>query len=194
MFEKLANYIEQTPVTNLVREYHNGEDNITILPLVDVLEQDEADALNKTFDMSFKTEEYKNRNQCQIDMNNPLYKDLLKLKKVIADKFNTTQSDHLDARIWHDKEGFYFWPHADNTEIDISVQIYLDNEAPEYCGTSFFFNGLERGDNFVNMLTPPYKLGSGYLLVNTNSEIHGMINQVPAGCSRTSLYLNFKSS
>lgn len=194
MFEKLANYIEQTPVTNLVRKYHNGEDNITILPLVDVLEQDEADALNKTFDMSFKTEEYENRNQCQIDMNNPLYKDLLKLKKVVADKFNTTQSDHLDARIWHDKEGFYFWPHADNTEIDISVQIYLDNEAPEYCGTSFFFNGLERGDNFVNMLTPPYKLGSGYLLVNTNSEIHGMINEVPDGCSRTSLYLNFKSS
>ena len=194
MFEKLANYIEQTPVTNLVRIYHNGEDNISVIPLVDVLEQKEADALNQTFDMSFKTEEYENRNQCQIDMNNPLYKDLLKLKKVIADKFNTTQSNHLDARIWHDKEGFYFWPHADNTEIDISVQIYLDNEAPEYCGTSFFLNGLERGDNFVNMLTPPYKLGSGYLLVNTNTEIHGMINEVPEGCSRTSLYLNFKSS
>ena len=192
MFEKLSNYIKDTPVTILNRKYYNGEDNINIIPLIDVLEQQEADALNQTFDMSYKTEEYSNRNQCQIDMNNPLYKDLSKLKKVIADKFSTTESDHLDARIWHDKEGFYFWPHVDNTEIDISIQIYLDDEAPEYCGTSFFFNGLERGDNFVNILTPPYKLGSGYLLVNTNSEVHGMINRVPEGCSRTSLYLNFK--
>ena len=194
MFEKLSKYIEETPVTTLSRKYYNGEDNINVIPLVDVLEQEEADALNHTLDMSFKREEYLNRNQCQIDMNNPLYKDLSKLKKVIADKFNTTESDHLDARIWHDKEGFYFWPHVDNTEIDISIQIYLDNEAPEFCGTSFFFNGLERGDNFVNMLTPPYKVGSGYLLVNTNSEVHGMINKVPEGCSRTSLYLNFKSN
>ena len=194
MFDKLANYIEETPVTNLVRKYYNGEDNITVIPLVDVLDQNEVDALNQTFDMSFKTEEYTLRTQCQIDMNNPLYNNLCKLKKVIADKFNTTESDHLDARIWHDKEGFYFWPHVDNTEIDISIQIYLDNEAPEYCGTSFFFNGLEKGDNFVNMLTPPYKLGSGYLLVNTNKEIHGMINEVPIGSSRTSLYLNFKSN
>ena len=48
------------------------------------------------------------------------------------------------------------------------------------------------GDNFVNICTPPYKVGSGYLLLNTNTEVHGMINVVPEGCSRTSLYLNFK--
>ena len=42
------------------------------------------------------------------------------------------------------------------------------------------------------MITPPYKIGSGYLLLNTNTEVHGMINKVPPGCSRTSLYLNFK--
>lgn len=194
MFEKLSKFITDTPVTNLKRKYHKGEDNITIIPLIDVLEDSEAEALNHCFDLSFKTEEYKYRSQCQIDMNNPLYKDLCKLKQVIADKFNTTQSDHLDARIWHDKEGFYFWPHVDNTEIDISLQVYLDNNAPLYCGTSFFYNGLERGDNFVNIITPPYRLGSGYLLVNTNTEVHGMINKVPDGCSRTSLYLNFKSS
>ena len=125
-------------------------------------------------------------------MNNPAYESLIKLIDVVEDKFDCERSDHLDARIWHDKEGFYFWPHVDNTNIHISIQIYLDNNAPEWCGTSFFYNGLERGDNFVNMITPPYKVGSGYLLLNTNTEVHGMINKVPPGCSRTSLYLNFK--
>lgn len=194
MFDKLCDFIENNDVVTFTREYHAGVDNIKIIPLIDVLESNEVDALNKTFDMSFKTDTYENRSQCQIDMNNPLYHDLCKLKKVIADKFNTTESDHLDARIWHDKEGFYFWPHVDNTDIHISVQIYLDNNAPEHCGTSFFFNGSQRGDNFINMITPPYKTGSGYLLVNTNTEVHGMINKVPDMCSRTSLYLNFKSN
>ena len=45
MFEKLANYIEQTPVTNLVRKYHNGEDNITI-QFSRCARAKEADALN----------------------------------------------------------------------------------------------------------------------------------------------------
>ena len=49
------------------------------------------------------------------------------------------------------------------------------------CGTSFSLNGLERGDNFKH--ANAHKLGSGYLLVNTNTEIHGMINEDPGGCS-----------
>ena len=192
MFDKLATYIEDTPLTTLNRKYYNGEDNINMIPLVDVLEPEEVTALNDVFDMSFKTEVEELRSLCHIDMNNPAYESLLKLIDVVEKKFDCERSDHLDARIWHDKEGFYFWPHVDNTNIHISIQIYLDNNAPEWCGTSFFYNGLERGDNFVNMITPPYKVGSGYLLLNTNTEVHGMINKVPPGCSRTSLYLNFK--
>ena len=188
MFDKLATYIEDTPLTTLNRKYYNGEDNINMIPLVDVLEPEEVTALNDVFDMSFKTEVEELRSQCHIDMNNPAYESLLKLIDVVEKKFDCERSDHLDARIWHDKEGFYFWPHVDNTNIHISIQIYLDNNAPEWCGTSFFYNGLERGDNFVNMITPPYKVGSGYLLLNTNTEVHGMINKVPPGCSRTSLY------
>ena len=192
MFEKLATFIKDTPLSTFNRKYYNGEDKINIIPLVDVLEPEEVETLNQVFDMSFKTEVEELRSQCQIDMNNPAYKDLLKLIDVVEDKFETERSDHIDARIWLDKEGFYFYPHVDNTEIHISIQIYLDNNAPEWCGTSFFLNGLERGDNFVNICTPPYKVGSGYLLLNTNTEVHGMINVVPEGCSRTSLYLNFK--
>ena len=192
MFDKLATYIKDTPLSTFNRKYHNGEDNINMIPLVDVLEPEEVTTLNDVFDMSFKTEVEELRTQCHIDMNNPAYESLIKLIDVVEDKFDCERSDHLDARIWHDKEGFYFWPHVDNTNIHISIQIYLDNNAPEWCGTSFFYNGLERGDNFVNMITPPYKVGSGYFLLNTNTEVHGMINKVPLGCSRTSLYLNFK--
>ena len=56
MFDKLATYIEDTPLTTLNRKYYNGEDNIKMIPLVDVLEPEEVTALNDVFDMSFKTE------------------------------------------------------------------------------------------------------------------------------------------
>ena len=193
MFETFAKYLQDTSITNLSREYHNGVDDINIIPLTNVLESDEITALQKTFDMSYKTYEYDERSQCKIDMNNPLYAEFSKLIDIIDNKFGK-ETNHVDARIWHDEEGFYFWPHTDNSDIHISIQVYLDNNAPEYCGTSFFYNGLKKGDNFANIITPPYKTGSGYLLVNTNKEVHGMINKVPEGSSRTSLYLNFKKN
>ena len=142
--------------------------------------------------MEYKRDVDQYRTQCTLHHNDDTYKELNKLVDVVQTKFDLELSNHVDARMWHDKEGFYFNPHTDNTAVEISVQIYLNNDAPEYCGTSYFFNGLEKYDNFVNIWTSPYKKGSGYLLINTDTEVHAMCHRVPPGCSRTSLYLNFR--
>ena len=192
MFETLKDYIESTPITNFTRKYHAGVDNINVMPLDNVLLEDEVSALNKIFAMEYKRDVDQYRTQCTLDHNDSTYKELNKLVDVIQTKFDLELSNHVDARMWHDKEGFYFNPHTDNTAVEISIQIYLNNDAPEYCGTSYFFNGLEKYDNFVNIWTSPYKKGSGYLLINTDTEVHAMCHRVPPGCSRTSLYLNFR--
>lgn len=193
MFETLIDFIEKTEVTNIKRKYHSGEDNINIMPLTDVITQEEANSLHKIFDMSFKSEVELLRSEVRIDMNDPVYKALDKVKQTVNERLNIN-ANYVDARLWHDKAGFYFYPHVDNTKIHVSCQIYLDKQAPVWCGTSYFLNGLEKGDNFVNILTPPYQTGSGYLLINSNTEVHGMIHEVPANCSRTSLYLNFMTN
>lgn len=192
MFEPLIDYIESTPVINFTRKYYAGVDNINVMPLDNVLQDNEVLELNKIFASEYKRDVDQFRAQCTLDHNNDTYKELNKLVDIIQTKFDVELSDHVDARMWHDREGFYFHPHTDNTDIEISIQIYLDNDAPEYCGTSYFFHGLEKYDNFVNIWTSPYKKGSGYLLVNTNTEVHAMCHAVPPGCSRTSLYLNFR--
>ena len=192
MFETLKDYIESTPITNFTRKYHAGVDNINVMPLENILLDDEVSALNKIFAMEYKRDVDQYRTQCTLHHNDDTYKELNTLVDVIQTKFDLELSNHVDARMWHDKEGFYFDPHTDNTAVEISVQIYLNNDAPEYCGTSYFFNGLEKYDNFVNIWTSPYKKGSGYLLINTDTEVHAMCHRVPPGCSRTSLYLNFR--
>lgn len=193
MFETLIDYISTNPVTNFTRKYHAGVDNINVMPLDNVLKDDEVSALNKVFAMEFKIDvQTEMRTQCTLNHNDSTYKELNKLVGIIEAKFDVELSDQVDARMWHDREDFVFMPHTDNTDVEISIQIYLNNDAPEYCGTSYFFNGLEKYDNFVNIWTAPYKKGSGYLLINTNTEVHAMCHKVPPGCSRTSLYLNFK--
>ena len=192
MFETLKDYIESTPITNFTRKYHAGVDNINVMPLENILLDDEVSALNKIFAMEYKRDVDQYRTQCTLHHNDDTYKELNKLGDVVQSKFDLDLSNHVDARMWHDKEGFYFNPHTDNTAVEISIQIYLNNDAPEYCGTSYFFNGLEKYDNFVNIWTSPYKKGSGYLLINTDTEVHAMCHRVPPGCSRTSLYLNFR--
>jgi hypothetical protein len=192
MFETLKDYIESTPITNFTRKYHAGVDNINVMPLENILLDDEVSALNKIFAMEYKRDVDQYRTQCTLHHSDDTYKELNKLVDVVQTKFDLELSNHVDARMWHDKEGFYFNPHTDNTAVEISVQIYLNNDAPEYCGTSYFFNGLEKYDNFVNIWTSPYKKGSGYLLINTDTEVHAMCHRVPPGCSRTSLYLNFR--
>ena len=47
MFEKLATFIKDTPLSTFNRKYYNGEDKINIIPLVDVLEPEEVETLNE---------------------------------------------------------------------------------------------------------------------------------------------------
>ena len=192
MFETLSDYIVSTPITNFTRKYHAGVDNINVMPLDNVLTEENRKALNKIYEKEHKRTVDEFRTQCTIDYTDNVHRELNKIIPVVEEMFDVELSDQVDARIWKDTEGFFMHPHTDNSEVEISIQIYLDNNAPEYCGTSYFLNGLEKYDNFVNIWTAPYKMGSGYLLVNTNTEVHAMCHEVPPGCSRTSLYLNFK--
>lgn len=192
MFETLVKCIQDTPITNFNRQYCDSVDNINLIPMSNVLEAEEVDALERIHEKEFKIEVNQHRTQCNVDANDKVFRELLKLLPVVEEKFDVKLSDHLDARLWHDKEGFSFAPHTDNSDIEISAQIYLDSKSPEQCGTSYFLHGLEQYDEYVNIWTSPYKTGSGYMLLNTNTEVHAMCHPVPKGCSRTSLYLNFR--
>lgn len=192
MFETLIKCIQDTPITTFNRQYCASVDNINLIPMSDVLEPNEVESLEKIYEKEFKRVVNQYRTQCNVDPNDKVYRELLKLMPVVEEKFNVKLSDHLDARLWHDEEGFSFAPHTDNSDIEISAQIYLNKNSPEHCGTSYFLHGLEQHDEYVNIWTSPYKTGSGYMLLNTNTEVHAMCHPVPKGCSRTSLYLNFR--
>jgi hypothetical protein len=192
MFETLKKHLEETPIVNYTRKYHAGVDNINVMPLDNVLIEEDLKALDKVYEKEYKRTVDQFRTQCTIDHNDNVHRELNKIIPVVEKLFDVDLSNHVDARIWKDTEGFFMHPHTDNSEVEISVQIYLNNNSPQHCGTSYFYNGLHEYEDYVNIWTAPYKKGSGYLLLNTNTEVHAMCHPVPPGCSRTSLYLNFK--
>ena len=72
--------------------------------------------------------------------------------------------------------------------IHVTMQIYLDNECNEKCGTTFL-KPEQDTEHGKELLTTPYKKGHGYILFNTCKEMHGMMTKVSQNETRSSLYI-----
>ena len=89
-----------------------------------------------------------------------------------------------DTGFWLDTEGFTTNLHLDNEQVYIAMQVYL-TEAESALGTEFYHQ-----DDSVRFSTP-YRQNFGYLMVNNNDQMHGMLNPVPVGHNRLSSYTWF---
>lgn len=80
--------------------------------------------------------------------------------------------------IWKDFNGYTIADHSDGDHITGSMQIYL-NDAPENLGTCFSDTCL------------PFIKNTGYIMDNKHKLSHYMLNPVPVGVERLSLYALF---
>lgn len=91
---------------------------------------------------------------------------------------------HADTGYWLDQSGFSMEPHVDNAGVFASMQIFLNNNASNL-GTTFY--NLDKTVRF----RPEYKINTGYIMINNEAQIHGMVNPVPEMSYRISSYTWF---
>lgn len=199
MFEKLVKYIENTELTVLegaTPEYEPYQYKLIVLE--DVLTDEEIKTIKQVQDDPY-TKSYEvyahppethqlYRVRSDIYDNHDISIELQKTMEPIIKKFSLPGLRIPNVSMWKDRPGFFLWPHCDQKILNVTMQIYLDNDCHEKCGTTFLkpVFGLEHGEE---LLTTPYKKGHGYILLNTNKEMHGMMTKVSLGEQRSSIYV-----
>lgn len=90
----------------------------------------------------------------------------------------TRQNKFLGLSIWKDEYSYQVPLHTDNPVIDISMQIYLND------------NNMDLGTRFQldTVFTIPYKTNHGYLMDNRQNIQHFYDGQSPKDYHRYSLY------
>ena len=199
MFERLVKYIEDTELTVLEGATIEFEPyQYKLLVLEDVLTDEEIKIIKQVQDDPYtksyevyahppQTHKIQRVRSDIYDIHN-ISIELQKTMQPIIDKFNLPGIRVPNVSMWKDSPGFMLWPHCDQEVLNITMQIYLDNDCDERCGTTFLKPVLE-SEHGEELLTTPYKKGYGYILLNTNKELHGMMNKVKEGDSRSSLYV-----
>jgi hypothetical protein len=86
---------------------------------------------------------------------------------------------------WVDKPGFKTAIHADNSRVQASLQVYLEDNHPKF-GTQFY------DENHQLIFTAPYLKNTGYFLIN-ECQLHGMITPCPFVRKSTYAWLKPKS-
>ena len=199
MFEKLVEYIKNTDITVLegaTPEYEPHQYKLMVLE--DVLSDEEIEYAKEVYDAP-TTERYDvyahppethkiQRTRADLYDNHNVSIELQKTMEPIIEKFDLPGLGLPNTSMWKDSEGFDLYPHCDQKVLNVTMQIYLDNDCNEDCGTTFLkpVFGTEHGEELI---TTPYKKGHGYILLNTNKEMHGMMTKVSEGETRTSLYI-----
>jgi len=199
MFNKLVEYIENTDLTILEGATPEFEPHqYTVLELKDVLTDREIayakelfdDPYTKKYDVYAHPPETHKIQRVRADLydSHNISIELQKTIEPIVKKFNLECLGLPNVSMWKDSPGFFLWPHCDQKVLHVTMQIYLDDECDEKCGTTFLkpVLGVEHGEE---LLTTPYKKGHGYILLNTNKEMHGMMTKVAEGETRSSLYV-----
>ena len=104
------------------------------------------------------------------------------LTTVISEQFFDRPLNFIGTHIWRDRSPFSQKWHSDNPMINVAIQLYLFDEAPSECGTSFMINGIE--------LAVPYIHNSGYILTTHTPPgiIHKPSIVLPPGAIRHSIY------
>ena len=100
------------------------------------------------------------------------------------------EHQHCWSSFWLDYEGFDCSIHEDGAERNynplMAMQIYL-TESNSKLGTVFYHDN--RGDQVRYAF--PYKINTGYLMLNRAGQWHGMPTKIPAGELRLSSYTYF---
>lgn len=114
----------------------------------------------------------------------------------IAEVTNVTFIDQpiLEHRCWSsfwlDYEGFNCNIHEDGAERNyrplMAMQVYL-TESADNLGTVFYHDALGKRVRYAF----PYKINTGYLMLNHPGQWHGMLHKVPTGHIRLSSYTYF---
>lgn len=86
-----------------------------------------------------------------------------------------------DTGFWLDEPGFYMGPHLDNDGVQISMQIYLNDNIKEL-GTVFY-----NTDNTIRHRLE-YTVNTGYIMINGPEQYHAMMTPVPKDSYRISSY------
>ena len=96
----------------------------------------------------------------------------------------------LATAVWLDYDQFSMGAHEDNPAVDISMQVYLlPNDVS--IGTKFYHSLINiHGQRYAGSLRHdfPYKVNTGYIMVNAPGQFHGAPNPVPKGTVRCSSY------
>lgn len=91
-----------------------------------------------------------------------------------------------DTIFFYDNPGFHIGIHEDNSAIEISMQIYLNNNI-ETMGTTFYHS--HNKDDIRHKF--PFTKNTGYLMVNEPGQWHGQSTIVPKNTLRLSSYTYF---
>jgi len=204
MFEKLVEYIENTDLTVLegaTIEYEPHQYKLIVLE--DVLSDEEIEYAKEVYDApttkrydvyAHPPETHKiHRQRADFSDIHEISLELQKTIDSIKAKFDLNGLGIPSTSMWQDSPGFELFPHCDQKVLNVTMQIYLDNDCDERCGTTFLKPVFE-SEHGEELLTTYYGKGNGYILLNTNKEMHGMMTPVPEGQKRTSLYIVFGKS
>jgi hypothetical protein len=85
--------------------------------------------------------------------------------------------------VWLDLSQFNMAIHEDNQAIKVSMQVYLLPNINEL-GTKFYYTD-NRNDLRYDF---PYKVNTGYIMINVPGQFHGVPTPVPNGTFRCSSY------
>lgn len=116
---------------------------------------------------------------------------IMKTVSLIETTANIVLEHHRTHTIfWLDYEGFCVDIHEDGDDRGytptLALQTYL-TESSDNLGTTFYHDKFGKSVRFE----VPYKINSGYLLLNHPGQWHGMPNSVPKGHLRLSAYTYF---
>lgn len=114
-----------------------------------------------------------------------LNKEIVKNLEQISNAIDIPLQDS-GTKIWIDNEGFNMNVHVDNTVVDIALQTYL-LPAQINLGTKFYHDA--EGQNLRYDF--PYIVNTGYIMINSPDQWHGIPNTVPAEAFRCSSYTYF---
>ena len=147
MFETLSDYIVATPLTNFTRKYHAGVDNINVMPLDNVLLDDEVLALNKIFAMEYKRDVDQYRTQCTLDHNDDTYKELNNnLAPIIEESHklaydHSIKSDGIIETVYENKEnnvyGVLYDIHGNSAS---NLQFFATDSSKHFLRGSLYFS------------------------------------------------------
>ena len=89
------------------------------------------------------------------------------------------------TRVWADYPGYTINRHLDNDAVYITLQVYLSG-GDESLGTRFACGKTSPYEHII-----PYRPNTGYIMVNTDYNYHGMVGVVPENVIRLSSYTWF---